>query len=244
MVVLGLQAPVLKGVCDWGQTLCKYTWWPLLPTLFHLKKLFHYVQSSNHLSPPLPSRVPIPMYLLVFSMGLLINSTLSTGDEGATWPCRGGDDLEMWTRWNSFTWSPALAFWCLSSESLYCPLPCRWRCLHTGGPQDRDWAEKPFDISAPGGVTPTSDGPRSLGHLSLLVLLYFSFSLMPKTKEKGWQCRERGSGLAGLGLCTPSQPAALPWGQGFSGKPVWQCTPFCLEWIPFKSDWSLVRNPL
>lgn len=25
MVVLGSQTPVLKGICDWGQTLCKYT---------------------------------------------------------------------------------------------------------------------------------------------------------------------------------------------------------------------------
>lgn len=72
----------------------------------------------------------------------------------------------------------------MSGQQISLLPPC-WSCLHTGGPQDRDWAEKPVDFSAPGGVTPTSDGPQSLRLLSLLVLLYFSFSLMPKTKEKG-----------------------------------------------------------
>ena len=82
-------------------------------------------------------------------MGLLVNSTLSMGDEGDMWPSRGGDDLEMWTRRNSFTGSPALAFWCLSSESLYCPpagAVCTLGALRTG-----TWQRSPL-ISQPLGV--------------------------------------------------------------------------------------------
>ena len=81
--------------------------------------------------------------------------------------------LEMQTRWNSFSWSPVLG---LGVYSTVGPSATRGRgCLHTGGPQDRDSAKKPLEISAPRGLMPTSGGPQSPNLLTFLVLLHFSF---------------------------------------------------------------------